>query len=690
MKKILLYIIFIFVVSFPLITHAEYGYSNVTGGSFSIRSSASVNATTIGYLYAGVNVEIIGTASGNGCGTWYNIKFNNGTGWVCGISTGGARNVELYTTQTLRTNDRVATTAYEQELQAKGFPASYWDKLTALHNAHPNWNFVADNTNRDWGYVTWAETGAVVDGDDDKSLLYAYNNDTSLIAGYLKTDNYNYKTNTFNMKDSGGFYAARQELVAYYMDPRNFLNENFIFQFEKLQYNSETHTKAVVENVFGSGYLRQYASSYVSAAKTKGISPVQMASRSIQEGRNRQDYLTDGSAFTYVGSRYPSIYGQTFSNCYNFFNIGAYSDSVSAKQNGGVYACGGPNRNETSYGRPWNTADKAILGGADYLNDSFISKGQDTIYYQKYNTSSYTRNSLYAHQYMTYIAAVAYEGSDTYDAYYAAGLINKAYTFVIPVYNNMPEATTMPSSLNPNNYLKSLKIDGVSVPSFDGDITSGYKLNVSNSKTSVKVTAEAIVSGTDIDLNNKDINLNVGDNTINLVVTALNGEKRTYTVIVTREQGNNTETNTSNQTPSEVMNNTNLKIDDSYVGNLNINNTGDTIRNKVISINSNASISIKDSTNKSKDLSNKLATGDILTVTVRNESKDYTIYIYGDVDGNSTISTIDYMRVVKHITGKSKLSGVYSKAADVNKDGKIDTLDYMRIVKYITGKISSL
>ena len=688
MKKVCYLLLLVFMM-LPCVVKAEikYGYSNVTGSSFSIRQSASTKATTIGYLYAGTNVEIVGTASGDGCGTWYKINFNNGTGWVCGISTGGAHNVELYTTQTLRTNNRTASTAYEKELQAKGFPSSYWDKLTALHNSHPNWNFVADKTNRDWSYVTWAETGAVSDGDDDKSLLYAYNNDTSLIAGYLKTDNYNYKNNTFNMKDSGGFYAARQELVAYYMDPRNFLNENFIFQFEKLQYNSETHTKAVVENVFGSGYLRRYADKYVNAAKSENISPVQMATRSIQEGRNNQSYLTDGSSFTYKGSRYPSIYGQTFSNCYNFFNIGAYSDTVSAMQNGGVFACGGPNRNETSYARPWNTPDKAVLGGAKYLKEKFIGSGQDTIYYQKYNTSGYTKNTLYANQYMTYIAAVAYEGSDTYDAYYNAGLINKAYTFVIPTYNNMPEKTTLPSSLNPNNYLKSLKVNNTSVPSFDGAKTSGYKVNVANSTTSVKINAEAVVSGTSIDLNDKTVNLNVGDNNINVVVTAKNGEKRTYTVVVTREKGSD---NNNNQTPSNVVESTDLKVKGTYLGNININNTGNTIRNKIISINNNAAISIKDSSNKTKDISNKLATGDTITVTVNNESKTYTVYVYGDVDGNASVSTVDYMRIVKHITNKSKLSGAYAEAADVNKDGKIDTLDYMRIVKYITGKISSI
>ena len=494
MKKVICFILIVFMVSFPMMAKAvSYGYSNVTGSSFSIRTAPTTSASVIGYLYGGVNVDITETAHGNGCGTWYRVNFNNSTGWVCGITNGGSRNVELYTTNTLRTNNREPQTDYERQLSSAGFPSSYWDKLTALHNVHPNWNFVANQTGRDWAYATWAETGAVSDGDDDKSLLYAYNGDTNIIAGYLKTDNYNYKNNTFNMKDSGGFYAARQEMVAYYMDPRNFLNENFIFQFETLSYNSTYHTADIVSNIFGGGYLNRYATNYVSAGRAKGVSPVHMATRSVQEGTNRDYFLTNGSAFTYDGSYYPSIVGHVFSNCFNFFNIGAYSDTRNAAHNAGVYACGGPNRNDLTYGRPWNTVDKALLGGAEILAGGYVSAGQDTLYFQKYNTASYTRTDLYGHQYMSNIAAVAYEGSDTYDSYKDAGVINQAFTFVIPVYNNMPEKTYLPSSLSPNNYLKSLKVDGVEVPSFDGDRTSGYRIIVPNTKSSINITADPVV-----------------------------------------------------------------------------------------------------------------------------------------------------------------------------------------------------
>lgn len=685
MKKFIMILFFSLLVVAPCSVKAgvEYGYSNVTGSGFKVRSSANSNASTIGYLYAGVNVEIVDKASGNGCGTWYKINYNNKTGWVCGISSSGARNVELYRTQTLRTYNRNPETDYERQLQNAGFPSSYWDKLSQLHKDHPNWNFIANNIDRgkDFSYVTWAETGAVSDGDIGKSLLYAYGGDTDLVAGYLKTDVYNYKTNKFTMQDSGGFYAARQDVVAYYMDPRNFLNENFIFQFELLSYNSQYQTQNVVESVFGNGYLRRYASNYVNAGKDKGVSPIHMATRSVQEGLNKENFLTTGSSFTYTGSRYRSdFYNRTFSNCFNFFNIGAYSDSVSAAQNAGIYAC--DPYLERTYGRPWNSVSSALNGGALYLAGSYITQGQDTLYFQKWNTASYAlSNRLYTHQYMTNITAPAYEASDTYDSYNANGLINNtAFSFVIPVYKNMPEKTVMPSSLSPNNYLSSLKVDGVSVSGFDGDRTDGYTVNVTNNKTSVSIQAATINGDAKVTINNgNSISLNVGNNNIPVLVTAPNGEERIYYVTVVRENAPVEITDDFDK----IVVNSGLKHSNNYIGNIHLNDTGNTIKTKVTNQNKNVSITIKDTNGKEKALTNVIATGDKLTVTLDGKSKNYTLYVYGDVDCNGKVSFMDYVLIENHIMLNRKLINEKFMAADVDCNGSIGFMDYVLVENHI-------
>ncbi len=65
-----------------------------------------------------------------------------------------------------------------------------------------------------------------------------------------------------------------------------------------------------------------------------------------------------------------------YSGYYNFFNVEAYqSGSMSATQMGLRYAS-----QSGSYGRPWNTVEKSILGGAQNYGDNYVKAGQNTFY----------------------------------------------------------------------------------------------------------------------------------------------------------------------------------------------------------------------------------------------------------------------------------------------------------------------
>ncbi len=87
----------------------------------------------------------------------------------------------------------------------------------------------------------------------------------------------------------------------------------------------------------------------------------------------------------------------------------------------------------------------------------------------------------------------------------------------------------VPRALETNNYLSSLSVDGTElIPSFNKDTTS-YVVDLEPGTTSIKVNAEkenkyASISGTG------DIAVVEGNNEINVVVTAENGSKRTYTI----------------------------------------------------------------------------------------------------------------------------------------------------------------
>ena len=102
---------------------------------------------------------------------------------------------------------------------------------------------------------------------------------------------------------------------------------------------------------------------------------------------------------------------------------------------------------EDSYGRPWNTPGKAISGGAKMIAQSYIKEGQFTSYLKKFQVNPNASASLYSHQYMTNIRAPYNEARTSYKAY-SQFLTDIAFTFTIPVFNNMPEETLLTGMTN--------------------------------------------------------------------------------------------------------------------------------------------------------------------------------------------------------------------------------------------------
>lgn len=76
-------------------------------------------------------------------------------------------------------------------------------------------------------------------------------------------------------------------------------------------------------------------------------------------------------------------------------------------------------------------------------------------------------------------------------------------------------------------------------------------------------------------------------------------------------------------------------------------------------------------------------TMDIITID-ENDIVEPT-YLKGDVDGNGSITAVDYMLIKNHIMGVSLLTDDHLTRADVNKDGNITAVDYMLIKNHIMG-----
>ena len=416
---------------------------------------------------------------------------------------------------------------FEAKLSAQGFPDSYKPYLRAIHEKYPNWEFRAVQTGVDWNTLVSKEVSR---SGQVKNLIYGtssypHYNWRSTVVGY------NIATDTWSSFDGKTWFAASDDLVSYYMDPRTYLYENYIFAFESLSYQqgmqNETGVEAILKGTFmsqacPSGDNRTYAQIIMEAAAQSGVSPYHIASRIRLEMGS-----TIGTACSGTNSSYPGIY--------NFYNIGAFdTPNGNAAVKGLQWAAG-----SGSYGRPWNSAAKSIIGGAQYLGASYINVGQNTLYTQKFNVTN--KNSLFSHQYMTNIQSPATECLTSYNAYRNNNLLNSSMLFEIPVYSNMPsQAVSKPAdSGNPNNWLKSLSIAGYGLtPSYAVNNTTDYSLIVSDSVSQISVSAipvngNARVSGAGT------VSLAQGTNVINIVVTAQSGATRTYKLTVVRGTATN-------------------------------------------------------------------------------------------------------------------------------------------------------
>ena len=342
-------------------------------------------------------------------------------------------------------NDKVeATTALDG---IENFPSSYQPYLKELAKKHPNWKFTALYTNLDWNYVIEQENQF------GKNLVPKNYSDA-------------WKNTTpgkYNVEVDAGWVDSSKQAVQYCMDPRNFLNEVRLFQFEGLSYDEHTNNLDGIEKIlYGTEFYNSKVSYYDSngntinmsekysdlilkGGRTSQVSPYHLASRIKQEVG---PFLSHSSISGLV---------EGFKGLYNFYNIGATSSSepMGAIKNGLQYAKDGKGASQETKNKyliPWNTKERAITGGAIFIGSSYINVGQNTIYLQKFHVSSTNGGSLFWHQYMTNVLAPYSESKSIYNGYQKTGILDTSITFIIPVYNNMPEIPTDSPSINSNDF----------------------------------------------------------------------------------------------------------------------------------------------------------------------------------------------------------------------------------------------
>ena len=316
---------------------------------------------------------------------------------------------------------------FEEEMTRQGFPESYKESLRKLHVQYPYWQFQAFKTGLQWNDAIEGESKL------GRNLI---SNSKSAAWKSMEEGAYDAATGKWKVFDGKTWVAASREAIMYYMDPRNFLTAQSIFQFEMLEYQSQYQTIeginhilantpfsnasfSYTDDVTGAARDISYASAFAEAAKQSGVSPYHLASRSKQEVVTGASSVS--SAVTGATESYPGIF--------NFYNIGAYS-GANPVLNGLKWASEG-----TTFLRPWNNRYRSIVGGAMYIGSNYINRGQNTGYLQKFNV---TQTNTYNHQYMTNVEAANSEALKTKNAY--SGILDSVpLVFSIPVYENMPE-----------------------------------------------------------------------------------------------------------------------------------------------------------------------------------------------------------------------------------------------------------
>ena len=378
---------------------------------------------------------------------------------------------------------------YIQYLLDSGFTKSYTDSLLALHKKYPQWEFTPFITN-----LTWSEAVEGEHTPHNKQLI------ENIVSAEFMCACSSCKG---VIQEASNWVSASEAAVEYYLDPRNFLSEQYIFQFETTAYDA-SHTIDAVESILKSTWMHnseityldatgatktytengkavKYSEAIMKAAKDSGMSAYFLASKIVQE--------VGSSASSYAGGSCGN--SSPYNGIYNYYNIGAYTGAGDGLRWANAYM---QSKIETPvYSKASTTSTKlamvpkgtelnfmAISG--DFYKVSVVVSGktykgyipkvnvsastsygrpwdspyksiyygaqkiyesfseyQFTGYLQKFNVNP-ASSSLYGHEYMANIRAAAAESQKTYKAYKEIGALSHKKVFSIPVFKDMPNA----------------------------------------------------------------------------------------------------------------------------------------------------------------------------------------------------------------------------------------------------------
>ena len=634
-KNIIFVIIFCLMLMLASLMFAESASAASVGTVYgadyglNVRSGPGTNYKIIDGIWNGTSVSIIETS-----GSWYKISYSNRTGYV------SSQFIKLS-----EDNDYVYNGDFEATLNSQGFPESYKPYLRKLHANHPNWVFKSQSTNLSWNDVIVSESKV------GRNLVHNSADDSWKSKEYGA---YDYNTNQYVVFDSGGWVAASRGIIMYYMDPRNFLDENGIFQFMSHSYDSLTQTKEGLQKLVAGSFLANkfpesgydtYSDALIYAGQQSNANPYVLASMIlVEQGNNGSGKSISGTVSGYE-------------NLYNYFNVNAYSTSAQSDAviNGLIYA----------REKGWTTRIKSIEEGAKHYATNYINNNQNTLYLKKFNVMN-GFNNVSTHQYMTNVSGASQEAAKLKSGY--AG--SDAITFYIPIYKDMPAAACpVPSSGNNDYFLKSLEVSGYDLlPDFNM-YTDKYELVVGSDVTSINVNAVANNSSSRIS-GNGTVNLTNNVTDVKVVVTASSGETKTYVITVAKTSAG-----------SDKISSSKYKVGSEITG-VGFNTSVDSFKSN-ISVPSGHSFKVLDKNG------NEMTTGNVGTntkVVVYNGNQAVSsipVVIKGDINGDGKVSSLDILFAERYIIKCYNLVGNEYKSADINGDGKVSSVDVLYMERHV-------
>lgn len=534
----------------------------------------------------------------------------------------------------------------------------YKKLINDMKAKHPNYVFLVYYTGMDWNEVITTEYKG--HGVSPHNLFQVSSNYNGMwqcpLCGTQKYDN-------------GSWCCASKEALAYMMDPRNSINDSDVFQFKDLE-GSDVSYEDIARVVANYGpYLnnQEAIQAIVDASVQYNVNGYFLVAKIVNEHGKNGSTLSNGQG-----------YNGKYAGVYNYFNIGSYGNGTATIINNGL---------SYAQSKGWTSIRASIFGGAEVVKESYITRySQNTLYYQKFNVSG--KSPVASHQYQQNIMAAQSQGTSL-KQYYGNSNTAKTYTFIIPLYENIPATVSArpdPTKQNTITYENGV-VQNVSTSLKVRASANGTAIGALNNGESIKILQRA---------QNKvgnyywDLIVSNVDGTYGYAAREVGGEVCIASLGTTGTSGGTAETPTKPVEPEkpeepEEPEEPEIKVD--IEKDIVLKETG--YIDAIPEVNYEHIIEKYENAIVTDNKGNKVEEGNLgtgYTITIGEEN--FKIVKKGDTNGDGVVTVLDVVYLLNAIKGTRSLENEFKEAACVKNVEEFNVLDAVYMLNYIKGTIS--